>query len=166
MLRTLAALLMVVVAALLTAGPAAAHGGPIRLEVQGDGGQGVNASVIYQNDGHMVTDEVVLSYTAVTADGRTAGPVRMIASAEGQAFYQGEKPLPLGTWTVTVTATKPSSAQKTVAVTSAALPQAPAAAMTTSSSTPTITIIVLGLAVVTVAGAAFVVLRRRTARRT
>lgn len=166
MLRTIAALVMVVVAALLTAGPASAHGGPIKLEVQGDGGQGVNATVIYQNDGHMVTDEVVLSYTAVTADGRTTGPVRMKASAEGQAFYQGEQPLPIGAWTVTVTATKPSSAQKTVAVTSAALPAAPTAATVTSSSTGTIAVLVLALAAVTLAGATFVVLRRRTARRT
>jgi hypothetical protein len=128
--------------------------------VQGDGGQGVNATVTYQNDGHMVTDEVVLSYTAVTADGRTAGPVRMIASAEGQAFYRSEKPLPTGTWTVTVTATKPSSATKTVAVTSTNLP-ATSSAPPTATSTPTGLFIALALVLIAVVTALATILRRR-----
>ncbi|MBP2325018.1 putative phage tail protein [Kibdelosporangium banguiense] len=161
MIRRIAVL--VIMATVLMAGPAFAHGGPIKLEVQGDGGQGVNATVIYQNDGHMVTDEVVLSYTAISADGRTAGPVRMIASSEGQAFYTSQQPLPTGNWTVTVTATRPSAAQKTVAITSTVLPAKPAAAMATE--TPTSTIIILVIALVSVVGAcAALLLRRRTAR--
>jgi hypothetical protein len=115
---------------LTLAAPAYAHGGPIKLDVHGDGGQGVNATVIYQQDGHPVTGQVDLSYVAVSGDdGRTVGPIRMVASAEGQSFYVGEQPLPQGNWTVTVTATRPSAAQATVSVTSSALPaQAPAPA--------------------------------------
>ncbi|RSM87914.1 hypothetical protein DMH04_09325 [Kibdelosporangium aridum] len=150
-----------VVTALLTAGPAHAHGGPIKLEVQSDGGQGVNATVTYQNDGHMVTDQVLLSYTAVTPDGRTAGPVRMIASSEGQAFYRSEQPLPIGNWTVTVTATRPSHAQKTVAITSTLLPTPPVA---TESPASTIVIVVVVLVAISILGVVSVLGRRRARR--
>ncbi|MET0237080.1 MAG: hypothetical protein ABW224_20695 [Kibdelosporangium sp.] len=163
-----ASILVMVLAALLTvlaAGTAHAHGGPIKLEVSSDGGQGVNATVSYKNDGHMVTDEVKLSYTAVAADGQTAGPVRMIASAEGQAFYVSEKPLPVGKWTVTVTATQPSPAQQTVAVTSAALPAAATTSAATDSSNLPVTLIIVFLAAAAVLGATAFLLRRRALRR-
>jgi hypothetical protein len=143
---------------LVLAWPAYAHGGPIKLDVSGDGGQGVNATVTYQNDGHPVTGEVVLTYTAVTSEGRTMGPVRMIASAEGQSFYTSAQPLPLGAWTVTVTATRPSAAQKTVSVTSSALPPKPVQAAH-GSSQPYIIFSVVLLAVL--AGAVIVLRRRR-----
>jgi hypothetical protein len=145
---------------LLTATPAYAHGGPIKLDVSGDGGQGVNATVTYQNDGHAVPDEVVLTYTAVTADGRTAGPVKMVASAEGQSFYTSSQPLPVGSWTVTVTATRPSAAQKTITVTSTSLPAKPVEVVH-GSSTPYI--IFSGVLLAVLAGAA-IVLRRRKVR--
>jgi hypothetical protein len=163
MKRTIAVLVAFVVMALLTAGPAHAHGGPIKLEVQSDGGQGVNATVTYQQDGHMVVDQVVLSYTAITPDGRTVGPVRMIASSEGQAFYRSEQPLPTGNWTVTVTATHPSQAQKTVTLTSTVLPTTPAA---TDSPTSTIIFVVVALVAVLILGAATVLGRRRARRLT
>lgn len=161
MIRAISVLVVAVVTALLTVGPAHAHGGPIKLEVQSDGGQGVNATVTYQNDGHMVTDQVLLSYTAVTPDGRTAGPTRMIASSEGQAFYRSEQPLPIGTWTVTVTATRPSHAQKTVAITSTVLPTTPVA---TDGPTSTIVIVVVALAAILTLGAVTVLGRRRARR--
>jgi hypothetical protein len=146
--------------AVVTAGPAGAHGGPIKLEVQGDGGQGVNATVTYQNDGHMVTDEVVLNYTAMAADGQTVGPFRMIASAEGQAFYRSEKPLAVGNWTVTVTASKPSAAQKTVSVMSAALPPTSTSSAASDSSSPAV-IIIPAVLVAMIAFATFVFVRTR-----
>lgn len=146
--------------AIVTAGPASAHGGPIKLEVQGDGGQGVNATVTYQNDGHMVTDEVVLNYTAIATDGQTVGPVRMIASAEGQAFYMSEKPLPVGNWTVTVTTSRPSAAQKTVSVMSAALPAKPTSSAISDNPGPAVIIVPVVL-VVMIAFATFVFVRTR-----
>jgi hypothetical protein len=161
MIRRAAGLLVLVLGFLLIAGPAYAHGGPIKLEVSGDGGQGVNATVTYQNDGHSVTDEVVLTYTAVAADGKTVGPVKMTASAEGQSFYTSAQPLPLGSWTVTVTAARPSAAQKTISVTSAALPAKPVELPKASSLNFVLFSVVL-LAVL--AGAAVIVLRRRKVR--
>lgn len=110
------------------AGTAWAHGGPIALDIRSDGGQNVTASVTYVKDGHAVPEEVVMTYTAVSTEGKTVGPVPMVASAEGQAFYQSKEPLPLGDWTVTVVATHPSAATKTINVTSAALPSQTGAA--------------------------------------
>jgi hypothetical protein len=48
-----------------------------------------------------------MTYTAVSASGKTIGPFPLTASAEGQSFYISKNPLPLGDWTVTVTATHP-----------------------------------------------------------
>ncbi|HEY7591508.1 MAG TPA: hypothetical protein VH969_00015 [Actinophytocola sp.] len=158
----------VVLAALLTvlatSGMARAHGGPIALEVQGDGGQGVTAAVSYARDHHPVEVEVDLSFTAVSAEGDTLGPVPMVASNEGRGFYVSTKKLPVGKWTVTMSATHPSAATKTVAVESAVLPPAnrPAPA---PSGMPAAAVVAGAAAIVAVlAAAAFfgsVALRRR-----
>jgi hypothetical protein len=162
-MRRLAAVLLTgLLAILLPVGPAYAHGGPIKLDVHGDGGQGVNATVMYKNDGHPVSEEVVLSYTAVTADGQTLGPVRMRASAEGQSFYVGEQPLPVGAWTVTVSATRPSPAQQTVSITSTVLPAK--AAVPPATGGPGATVIILSVVPMLVALAGAVLLRRRKMR--
>jgi len=123
--RLLVAGPLLVACLLFGAPPASAHGGPIVLEVGGDGRQGVTAVATYVGDKHMVTGQVDLTMTATASDGRTFGPVRLIASAEGQAFYTSEQPLPPGPWTVTVVATKPSAAQRTADVVSVAAPPAP-----------------------------------------
>lgn len=155
-------------AVLLGAAPAWAHGGPIQLDVRSDGGQGVTATVTYVRDGHAVPGEVRMTYTAVaSSDGDVIGPVQMRASAEGQAFYLAQDPLPKGDWTVTVTATHPSAATKTVTITSVDLP--PIAA-TTAPPTPagmsTVTMVAIPVAVALVALAVTVVLRRRRLTRT
>jgi len=110
------------------AAPASAHGGPITVEVGSDGAQGVTAVVTYVNDHHMVSGQVDMTMSAVARDGRAIGPIRLVASAEGQAFYAAEQPLPPGTWSVTVVATKPSPAQQTVDVVSVVKTAAVAAA--------------------------------------
>ncbi|MFI7675899.1 hypothetical protein [Actinophytocola sp. NPDC049390] len=149
-------------AVLLGATPAWAHGGPIQLDVRGDGGQGVTASVTYVKDGHAVPGEVRMTYTAVSStDGTVVGPVAMRAAAEGQAFYQAQEPLPLGEWTVTVTATHPSAATKTITVKSAELPQPAAASTPAPSGTSTVTLVVVPVAVAVVALAVTFYLRRR-----
>jgi hypothetical protein len=118
----LVATLLLVACLLFGAPPASAHGGPIALEIGGDGRQGVTAVATYVGDKHMVTGQVDLTMTATAPDGRAFGPVRLIASAEGQAFYTAEQPLPPGPWTVTVVATKPSAAQRTADIVSVAAP--------------------------------------------
>jgi hypothetical protein len=153
-------------AALLGAAPAWAHGGPIQLDVRSDGGQGVTATVTYVKDGHAVPGEVTMTYTAVSSsDGSVLGPLPLVASAEGQAFYQAKDQLPLGDWTVTVTATHPSTATKTITVTSAELPEPAAASTPAPSGTSTVTLVVVPVAVAVVAlGIAVYLRRRRLAR--
>ena len=164
MIRRLVVLAATLFAALvLGAGPAWAHGGPIQLDVRGDGGQGVSATVTYVRDGHAVPGEVRMTYTAVSsADGTVVGPLEMRASAEGQAFYQAKDPLPVGDWTVTVTATHPSAATKTVTVTSAELPPvSSAAAPPAPAGMSTVTMVAVPVAVAVVALGVTIVLRRR-----
>jgi hypothetical protein len=166
-LRTPAAVVLAAVLAVLaTTGMARAHGGPIALEVQGDGGQGVTAAVSYARDHHPVPVEVDLAFTAVSEKGRTVGPIRMVASNEGQGFYISTKKLPVGTWTVTMTATTPSPATKTVAVDAAVLPP-PSAPTAAASGLPTMALVAGGVAAVAILAAAgffgTVVLRRRRA---
>ncbi|MFL6126569.1 hypothetical protein [Actinophytocola sp.] len=165
--RALFLALGVVATVLLGATPAWAHGGPIAIDVRGDGGQGITATVTYARDGHYVTGQVDLTYTAVSAGGRTVGPFPLTASAEGQSFYVSKNALPLGDWTVTVTATHPSPASKTVSVTSAEL-TAPATAGTPAPSglsTTTLVAIPVAAAVVGLV-VAFALRRRRQARLT
>lgn len=159
--RALVVAATLLTAVLLGAAPAWAHGGPIELDVRGDGGQGVTASVRYVRDHHAVPGEVRMTYTAVSTGGEVVGPVTMRASAEGQAFYQARDPLPLGDWTVTVTATHPSAATKTVSVTSAELPPADAAPAPGPAGMSTVTMVAVPVAVALVALAVTVLLRRR-----
>ncbi len=170
MVRRLVTLAGVVLATLLavlaTTGMARAHGGPIALEVQGDGGQGVTTTVSYVRDHHPVSVQVDLSFTAVSDQGRTVGPFALVAANEGQSFYVSKNPLPVGRWTVTVTATHPSPATKTVAVTAATLPAVPGPAPAPQGLPPMAVVAGAAAVVALLAGIAFfgtVLLRRRRA---
>lgn len=152
----------VVAAFLLGTTPAWAHGGPIEIAAQSDGGQGITATVSYTQDHHPVSDEVVMTYTAISDKGKTIGPLPLKASAEGQSFYVSKNPLPLGKWTVTITATQPSAASKTISLTSAKLPpvNAPATA-TASSGLPIAVVVAIPVVVLIIALAVVLDLRRR-----
>ncbi|MEU8363086.1 hypothetical protein AB0C27_44440 [Nonomuraea sp. NPDC048882] len=104
-------------AGLVLGAPAAhAHGGPIKLEVMGDGADNVNVLVTYKKDGHPVTEIVAATLTATSSDGRAFGPVPLRSAGEGQNLYRSAEPLPSGEWRVTVRATEPAKAKKTVKV--------------------------------------------------
>ncbi|MEV4551731.1 hypothetical protein [Nonomuraea wenchangensis] len=104
-------------AGLVLGAPAAhAHGGPIKLEVTGDGADNVNVLVTYKKDGHPVTEIVAATLTATSSDGRAFGPVPLRSAGEGQNLYRSAEPLPSGEWRVTVRATEPAKAKKTVKV--------------------------------------------------
>lgn len=113
---------------ILGAPAATAHGGPIKLEVTGDGADNVNVLVTYKKDGHPVTEIVEAKLTATSADGRSFGPVPLRSASEGQNLYRSAEPLPSGEWRVTVTATEPSKAKATVKVKSGVVAAAPAPA--------------------------------------
>ncbi|MGN9787905.1 hypothetical protein ACTMTF_41235 [Nonomuraea sp. ZG12] len=110
----------------LGAPAASAHGGPIILEVTGDGADNVNVLVTYKKDGHPVTEIVEAKLTATSADGRSFGPVPLRSASEGQNLYRSAEPLPSGEWRVTVIATEPSKAKATVKVKSGVVAAAPA----------------------------------------
>ncbi|WP_433347577.1 hypothetical protein ACQP25_30620 [Microtetraspora malaysiensis] len=101
---------------LLGAPAASAHGGPIVLEVAGDGGHGVNVVATWKKDRHPVTDTVIGTVVATSTDGRSFGPVKLVSAPEGQSLYRTAQPLPTGEWRVTVTTTEPAEAEKTVNV--------------------------------------------------
>ncbi|MFC5824651.1 hypothetical protein [Nonomuraea insulae] len=103
-------------ALVLGAPVASAHGGPIKLEVTGDGADNVNVLVTYKKDHHPVTEIVEATLTATSSDGRSFGPVPLRSASEGQNLYRSSEPLPSGEWRVTVTATEPSKAKTTVKV--------------------------------------------------
>ncbi|MFG6201290.1 hypothetical protein [Nonomuraea sp. JJY05] len=129
--HVLTVLLTVLLAGLtlvLGAPAASAHGGPIELEVTGDGADNVNVLVTYRKDGHPVTEIVEATLKATSADGRSFGPVPLRSAPEGQNLYHSAKPLPSGEWRVTVTATEPSKAKATVKVKAGVVAASPVAA--------------------------------------
>ncbi|MGR6920419.1 hypothetical protein ACU635_39815 [[Actinomadura] parvosata] len=129
-------LLLAGLALVLGAPAAAAHGGPIELEVTGDGADNVNVLVTYKKDGHPVTEIVEATLKATSADGRSFGPVPLRSAPEGQNLYHSAEPLPSGEWRVTVVATEPSKARATVKVKAGAITAAPTAAPTAPASAP------------------------------
>ncbi|WDZ85326.1 hypothetical protein [Micromonospora cathayae] len=99
----LAAALVGLALVFLSAGPAAAHTGKLKLVVAGDGADGVTVQASYA-DGHRPDLPVSLVLTATGPDDRKVGPVELQPSTEGQGFYITGPLLSPGRWTVTVTA--------------------------------------------------------------
>ncbi|MFB7224665.1 hypothetical protein [Streptomyces sp. NPDC056227] len=163
------AVLLAVIALLLGAPAASAHGGPISLEVTGDGDHGVNVLATWKKDRDPVEETVIGTVTATSTDGRSFGPVKLVSASEGQNLYHAAQPLPTGKWRVTVTAAEPVKAKKTVDVTARDIPAPdPSQAAATDpggpagSSLATIVVIGVGIAALAVAGA---VAGRRMLRR-
>jgi hypothetical protein len=127
LIRRLLVVLVLASGGMLMASPAWAHGGPVDVEVHGDGGQGLTVVATYKNDRHPVDDRALdLSFTAASAEGRTLGPVKLVASREGRGVYVSGTPLPAGHWTVTVTLAQPHQTYPGVPVDSRVLATPPA----------------------------------------
>jgi hypothetical protein len=102
--RVLGAAVLAIGMLLLPAAPAAAHGDKIKLEVAGDGANGVTVLARY-DDGHPVDDRILrLVLTATGDSGRRAGPIQLNPAPEGRGFYSSGAVLAPGRWTVVVTA--------------------------------------------------------------
>ncbi|GAA2077401.1 hypothetical protein [Microbacterium hatanonis] len=164
------ALLLAAAFVLLAPGAARAHGGPIQLTIGPDGIGGVSLYAQYVRDGHMVNEIIDPLVTAKADDGRTAGPVSLVSSSEGQGRWVSEQPfLGEGRWTVTVRTTTPDVAETTAVFTVTELDE-PISAQTTSaavdddaSSALGVGIVGLGAGVLLVGGVVgAIVLRRRT----
>jgi hypothetical protein len=124
------AVLLAIGVLLLPAAPAAAHGDRIKLEVAGDGANGVTVLARY-DDGHPVDDRILRLVLTATGDGgRRAGPIQLNPATEGRGFYRSGAVLAPGRWTVIVTSSAPD-ATRTKATIDARPPQSalpPAAA--------------------------------------
>lgn len=108
---------MAVAGGVLYAPAAVAHGGPIELTLNPDGAGGFELFAHYQDDGHVVESILDPVLEAEAVDGRTAGPVTLISSAEGQGRWVTSEPvLAQGEWTVTVSTTTPEEASLTTTV--------------------------------------------------
>ncbi|MEH1130135.1 hypothetical protein [Micromonospora sp. CPCC 206061] len=127
-LRTLlVALAAVSLLALWPAVPAAAHSGPVVLDVAGDGATGVTVRATYK-DGHPVDDRVLrLVLNATGEGGRAVGPVQLNPANEGQGFYTSGAVLTPGRWTVLVTSPEPNPGKAEATVESKVAQSAPAA---------------------------------------
>lgn len=133
--RLLAALAAVPLLALWSAAPAAAHGGPVALDVAGDGATGVTVRATYKQDGHPVEDRVLrLVLNATGEAGRKVGPVQLNPANEGQGFYTSGTVLTPGKWTVVITSPEPNPATAEVQVEARVAQTAPAPAP--ASETP------------------------------
>ncbi|SIN21075.1 hypothetical protein [Micromonospora cremea] len=125
--KVFAALLAGLALALLSAAPAAAHTGKLKLTVAGDGADGVTVQAMYA-DGHRLDKLVRLTLTGTGPEGRRLGPVQLEPTPEGQGFYSSGPVLSPGTWKVTVSAPAPnrSDASAQVQARPAQSPPAPA----------------------------------------
>ncbi|MGK5742838.1 hypothetical protein [Micromonospora sp. URMC 103] len=130
--KALAALLAGLVLALLTAGPATAHTGRLRLTVAGDGAEGVTVQALYA-DGHRLDKLVRLTLTATGPDGQRVGPRQLEPAAEGQGFYASGPLLSPGRWRVTVTAPAPHTGEASAQVQARVAQSPPPAAMSAPS---------------------------------
>ncbi|MFC9327054.1 hypothetical protein [Kitasatospora sp. NPDC057015] len=97
-----AAALLAALAVLGPAGPAAAHGDTIRFRIAGAPDGHPRAVASWEHDGDPVDEEVGATLSAVSPDGRTLGPWRLVPVQGSPATFSTREVLPVGRWTVTV----------------------------------------------------------------
>lgn len=111
------AVFAVVAGGVLYAPAAAGHGGPYEITLTPDGAGGFQMFAHYETDGHLVEAVMDPVVEATATDGRTAGPVSLVSSAQGKGRWVTSEPLlDNGDWTVTVSTTTPEEASTTVEV--------------------------------------------------
>jgi hypothetical protein len=169
--RVLGAAVLAIGVLLLPAAPAAAHGDKIKLEVAGDGANGVTVLARY-DDGHPVDDRILRLLLTATGDGgRRAGPIQLDPATEGRGFYSSGAVLAPGRWTVTVTAPAPHAPRTTATIDTRPPQTAPPPAAAGSEPTESVDgdggrawwLIGLFVAIATVAGGLVLAARRRSA---
>lgn len=88
--------------------PAAAHGDTVHLEVTGQDNGHVTAVATWENDHDPVTEEFAGTLAATSADGRSAGPWRLVAVPGHPGSYTTREMLPAGHWRIAVDCAFPS----------------------------------------------------------
>ncbi|MBP0449371.1 hypothetical protein J5Y04_07370 [Kitasatospora sp. RG8] len=109
-IRPLAVALALAGAAVLgpAALPAAAHGDNVLLDVTGQEGGHVTTVATFENDHEPVVEEFAGTLAATSADGRSAGPWRLVAVPGHPGSYTTREILPAGHWRITVDCAFPS----------------------------------------------------------
>ncbi|MGA5817812.1 hypothetical protein ACPC54_08140 [Kitasatospora sp. NPDC094028] len=125
----LAALALAAAAVLSATAPAAAHGDSVHLDVSGQRDGHVSTVATWENDHDPVTEEFAGTLSATAADGRTAGPWRLVAVPGSPGTYTTREILPAGHWKVTVECAFPSlgHAERELDVSQAAVADPPSA---------------------------------------
>ncbi|MFB8202693.1 hypothetical protein [Kitasatospora purpeofusca] len=88
--------------------PAAAHGDTVHLEVSGQDGGRVTTVATWENDRDPVTEQFAGTLSATSADGRAAGPWRLVAVPGRPGTYTTREFLPAGHWRIAVDCAFPS----------------------------------------------------------
>ncbi len=121
--RALVVLLGVLAVLLGGALPAAAHGGPIDVDVADDGTGALTLVATWREDGHMVGPEVDFTGTATGPDGRVVEGIDFALQAEGEGFRVSTTQLAAGDWEVALQAAGGSDESWDVVVTSGGPPE-------------------------------------------
>ncbi|MFF7588296.1 hypothetical protein ACFZCK_12525 [Kitasatospora purpeofusca] len=88
--------------------PASAHGDTVHLEVSGQDGGRVTTVATWENDRDPVTEQFAGTLSATSADGRAAGPWRLVAVPGRPGTYTTREFLPAGHWRIVVDCAFPS----------------------------------------------------------
>lgn len=109
--------------------------GDLKLEVAGDGAEGVTVRALGA-DGRPAEGDIRLVLTATAEGGRTVGPLQLNAASEGRGFYASGPVLSPGTWTVVVTGPGASPVKASAVVSSRPAQSPPPAAAVRTVSPP------------------------------
>lgn len=93
--------------ALTAATDARAHGDTLKVEITGHDFGRVRTTVVWENDDDPVDGRVAATVNAVAADGRTAGPWRLVRDPATRTGWNTAEALPPGRWKITVEAGHP-----------------------------------------------------------
>ncbi|MFC5665161.1 hypothetical protein ACFP3U_19510 [Kitasatospora misakiensis] len=153
---TVLALAAAVVLAPVSADPAAAHGDTVHLEVAGLDNGHVTTVATWENDHDPVTEQFAGTLSATSADGRAAGPWRLVAVPGRPGTYTTREFLPAGHWRIAVDCAFPSLGHgereldvEAAVISDPTLPTPTTAPITAGTPTPTTTTVATPSAQVT-----------------
>ncbi|MFD8193149.1 hypothetical protein [Streptomyces wuyuanensis] len=114
--------------ALTAATDAQAHGDTLTVEITGHDFGRVRTTVVWENDNDPVDGRVAATVNATAADGRTAGPWKLVRDPATRTGWNTAEALPPGRWKVTVEAGHPGLGRDEEEITvSPGTPASPAA---------------------------------------
>ncbi|MFG2332492.1 hypothetical protein ACGFMM_23045 [Streptomyces sp. NPDC048604] len=89
-------------------GTAHAHGGALDVEITGHDFGRVRTTVVWDDDNDPVDGRLAATVNAVSADGRTVGPWKLVRAGANAIGWTTAEALPPGRWKITVEAGYPA----------------------------------------------------------